>query len=39
MNAGRYGFVNYPYEPWHWEYVGDAAYSTRSPQPARRIAR
>jgi D-alanyl-D-alanine carboxypeptidase len=39
MNAGRYGFVNYPYEPWHWEWVGEAAYSTRSPQPARRIAR
>ncbi|HEY8573169.1 M15 family metallopeptidase [Phenylobacterium sp.] len=22
-NAGRYGFVGYPYEPWHWEYAGD----------------
>ncbi len=22
-NAGRYGFVNYAYEPWHWEYVGE----------------
>ncbi|HEY2481593.1 MAG TPA: M15 family metallopeptidase [Caulobacteraceae bacterium] len=21
-NAGRFGFVNYPFEPWHWEYVG-----------------
>lgn len=21
-NAGRFGFVNYFYEPWHWEYVG-----------------
>lgn len=21
-NAGRYGFVPYCYEPWHWEYVG-----------------
>lgn len=24
-NAGRYGFVNYLYEPWHWEYVGPEA--------------
>jgi D-alanyl-D-alanine dipeptidase len=38
-NAPRYGFVNYPFEPWHWEYVGAAAYSTASPQPARRTAR
>ena len=21
-NAGRFGFVPYYYEPWHWEYVG-----------------
>lgn len=21
-NAGRYGFVPYLFEPWHWEYVG-----------------
>lgn len=21
-NAGRFGFVNYAFEPWHWEYVG-----------------
>lgn len=21
-NAARFGFVNYVYEPWHWEYVG-----------------
>jgi D-alanyl-D-alanine carboxypeptidase len=20
-NAGRFGFVNYAFEPWHWEYV------------------
>jgi LAS superfamily LD-carboxypeptidase LdcB len=20
-NAGRFGFVNYVFEPWHWEYV------------------
>lgn len=21
-NADRYGFINYPYEPWHWEWTG-----------------
>ncbi|MGC1305166.1 MAG: D-alanyl-D-alanine carboxypeptidase family protein [Caulobacteraceae bacterium] len=21
-NAGRYGFVNYAFEPWHWEWTG-----------------
>lgn len=21
-NADRFGFANYPFEPWHWEYVG-----------------
>lgn len=47
-NADRYGFVNYPYEPWHWEWVGADAYGApasspssykASPQPRRRIAR
>ena len=22
-NAGQFGFVNYPFEPWHWEWTGD----------------
>lgn len=22
-HAGRFGFVNYPYEPWHWEWTGE----------------
>ena len=22
-NAGRHGFVNYPFEPWHWEWTGE----------------
>lgn len=22
-NAGRYGFVNYAFEPWHWEWTGE----------------
>ena len=22
-NAGRFGFVNYPFEPWHWEWNGE----------------
>jgi D-alanyl-D-alanine carboxypeptidase len=21
-NAGRFGFTNYPFEPWHWEFAG-----------------
>jgi LAS superfamily LD-carboxypeptidase LdcB len=21
-NAGRFGFVPYVYEPWHWEWIG-----------------
>lgn len=23
LNALRYGFVNYPFEPWHWEWTGE----------------
>ncbi len=23
-NAGRFGFVNYIFEPWHWEWTGEA---------------
>ncbi|MES2722365.1 MAG: D-alanyl-D-alanine carboxypeptidase family protein [Pseudomonadota bacterium] len=23
-NAPRFGFVNYPFEPWHWEWTGEA---------------
>jgi hypothetical protein len=23
-NAHRFGFANYPYEPWHWEWTGEA---------------
>ena len=23
VNAGRFGFVNYPFEPWHWEWTGE----------------
>jgi hypothetical protein len=23
VNAARYGFVNYPFEPWHWEWTGE----------------
>ena len=22
-HAGRFGFVNYPFEPWHWEWTGE----------------
>ncbi len=24
-NAARFGFVNYPFEPWHWEWTGGPA--------------
>ena len=33
-NAGRYGFVNYVYEPWHWEWVGEPADAATAAQPA-----
>ena len=23
-NAARFGFVNYVFEPWHWEWTGEA---------------
>ena len=23
-NAARFGWVNYPFEPWHWEWTGEA---------------
>ena len=23
-NAARFGFVNYGFEPWHWEWTGEA---------------
>ena len=23
VNAGRFGFVNYAFEPWHWEWTGE----------------
>lgn len=37
-NAGRFGFVNYVFEPWHWEWVGHApqragVQADRSPGP------
>lgn len=36
-HAERYGFVNYAYEPWHWEYVGELAgqpFSARRAGPS-----
>ena len=24
LNADRFGFLPYPYEPWHWEWTGEA---------------
>ncbi|MFN3353618.1 MAG: D-alanyl-D-alanine carboxypeptidase family protein [Brevundimonas sp.] len=31
QNAGRFGFVPYVYEPWHWEYVGETAAEAAAP--------
>jgi hypothetical protein len=28
-NAARFGFVNYVFEPWHWEWVGSPASETQ----------
>ncbi len=30
-NAGRYGFANYVFEPWHWEWSPTAGVSTSPP--------
>ena len=36
-NAGRYGFVNYVFEPWHWEWTGEPLTpGTVSAPPSRR---
>lgn len=33
MNAARFGFVNYPYEPWHWEWIGAPGKPALGPIP------
>lgn len=41
-NAADYGFVNYVFEPWHWEWVGERseqARATRSPVTAAAVLR
>ena len=30
-NAGRFGFVPYVFEPWHWEYVGQTSEGHAAP--------
>lgn len=30
-NADRFGFVNYPFEPWHWEWTGEAPRAPGGP--------
>ena len=32
-NANRFGFVNYAFEPWHWEYVKGPLPATAPPEP------
>jgi hypothetical protein len=38
MNAARFGFVNYPYEPWHWEWIGSREKPALGPLPPPGIA-
>lgn len=33
-NAERFGFVPYVYEPWHWEWIGDARPAAAAAIPA-----
>lgn len=33
-NAGRFGFVAYPYEPWHWEWTGEPVVAGAPTPPA-----
>jgi hypothetical protein len=33
QNAQRFGFVNYAFEPWHWEYVRGPLPATAPPTP------
>ena len=35
-NAGRFGFVNYPFEPWHWEWTGERRNRHVLAMPVRR---
>lgn len=37
-NAGRFGFVNYVFEPWHWEWVGEPTQQTEMRAPGRPAA-
>jgi hypothetical protein len=32
-NAPRFGFVNYPFEPWHWEWTGEKPRPGPPPTP------
>ncbi len=32
-NAWRFGFVNYTFEPWHWEWTGPAMLRASPPSP------
>ena len=32
-NAWRFGFVNYTFEPWHWEWTGPAVFRSSPPSP------
>jgi hypothetical protein len=34
-NADRFGFVNYPFEPWHWEWTGEQPKAAAASLPAK----
>ena len=34
LNAERFGFVNYPFEPWHWEWTGEGVINGNGPAVA-----
>ena len=36
QNAAKYGFVNYVFEPWHWEWVGPQK-PMPTPKPQKRL--
>jgi len=38
-NAHRYGFVNYVFEPWHWEWTGEPLTASTGARPHRPLGR
>ena len=34
-NAARFGFVNYVFEPWHWEWAGERSFADKTAKTGR----